>query len=288
MSIRNWRPDRDFAMIHNNFLRASTDALGLSAFRVGAFIASHGEDFRLTQQGIAKMLGMSRTTVSGALTALEEAGYLCRVMRRDERGHRDADELWFSSVPLTEEQRSEILCSKSERWESERSESGPPKKINSEEDELEEDQKDLPSPDGDGGLFPDLDPPQEKRKGAPTNDDLDAEFEAWWPHYPRKVGKQAAVRAYRAVRKAGAKPDVLVSAVQQHAARWKIQRTETRFIPHPATWLNGGRFEDDPVEAIPSSAAGSGGTVAPVSDWSTIDRDEDRAVWEQWGKKTWD
>lgn len=69
-------------------------------------------------------------------------------------------------------------------------------------------------------------------------------FEDWWAAYPRKEGKKAALRAYRAAVKAGADPDVLLEALKRRVAFWRRERIESRFIPLPATWLNQGRWED--------------------------------------------
>ncbi len=70
-------------------------------------------------------------------------------------------------------------------------------------------------------------------------------FEAWWAAYPRKVGKGFARRAYAKAVKGGASPATLLDAVQRQ--RWP----ESRYIPYPATWLNGECWADDPDAACP-------------------------------------
>lgn len=67
-------------------------------------------------------------------------------------------------------------------------------------------------------------------------------FERFWSAYPLKVGKQAALRSFKRVK---VPVDVLIEAVeaQQKSEQWT--RDNGRFIPHPATWLNQGRWEDD-------------------------------------------
>ena len=72
------------------------------------------------------------------------------------------------------------------------------------------------------------------------------DFEDWWSAYPRKVGKDAARRAYGAARKRGASQADLLMAL--HRQRWP---DDPRYVPHPATWLNGGRWADDPEAAAP-------------------------------------
>jgi hypothetical protein len=68
-------------------------------------------------------------------------------------------------------------------------------------------------------------------------------FDDFWKSYPRKVGKEAARKAFV---KCGIALPVLLDALghQQASAQW--QREGGRFVPHPATWLNQGRWQDEP------------------------------------------
>jgi uncharacterized protein YdaU (DUF1376 family) len=72
-------------------------------------------------------------------------------------------------------------------------------------------------------------------------------FDAWWDFYPRKAGKDAARKAYAMALKRGATDADLALGLQRQ--RWP---DEVRFIPHPATWLNQGRWQDDPDASAPS------------------------------------
>ena len=72
-------------------------------------------------------------------------------------------------------------------------------------------------------------------------------FARWWEAYPNKVGKQAAERAYAAAcRKIGGPdpPAVLLDGLKRALASgvW-----DEGFIPHPTTWLNQGRWDDEPA-----------------------------------------
>lgn len=70
-----------------------------------------------------------------------------------------------------------------------------------------------------------------------------AAFEEFWNVYPRRVGKDAALKAWRnATRRAG--PDVLAGAVRYRDDPHRP--TDKNYIPHPATWLNAGRWSDEP------------------------------------------
>lgn len=78
-------------------------------------------------------------------------------------------------------------------------------------------------------------------------------FAEFWELYPRKTAKGAAEKAWpKAVKRAG-DPDRIVQGLRDLLPT--LSRSEPQFIPHPATWLNAGRWED---EIAPRRAAGSG------------------------------
>lgn len=68
------------------------------------------------------------------------------------------------------------------------------------------------------------------------------EFDRFWSVYPRKVGKEKALAAFAKVE---VPLQVLLDALdkQVRSPQWKKDNGE--FIPHPATWLNGKRWEDE-------------------------------------------
>jgi hypothetical protein len=68
-------------------------------------------------------------------------------------------------------------------------------------------------------------------------------FPEFWSIYPRKVKKPQAQKAYAAARKK-APQHVLLAGAQCYADDPHLP--ETRFIPHPSTWLNGECWNDPP------------------------------------------
>ncbi|RZD49901.1 MAG: hypothetical protein CXT67_09700 [Methanobacteriota archaeon] len=60
--------------------------------------------------------------------------------------------------------------------------------------------------------------------------------------YPRRIGKGHARIAFVKACKI-ADPSVIVTAAKQYASI--APTSEMKFIPYPATWLNGERWEDD-------------------------------------------
>lgn len=100
-------------------------------------------------------------------------------------------------------------------------------------------------------------------------------FAAWWERYPRKVGKQAALAAYNKARRKAGGHYRLFSSLEDHNAAWKANGTDDQFIPHPATWLNEGRY-DDPPPAITGPRAPSGSKSA--ENMARIQRSAARAA----------
>lgn len=77
---------------------------------------------------------------------------------------------------------------------------------------------------------------------------LDVAFDEFWSLFPagRKKAKSAARRAFAgAVKRAGL--DAVMAGVRRYAADTNLPAPE--FIPMPSTWLNQGRWEDEPEPA---------------------------------------
>ena len=72
-----------------------------------------------------------------------------------------------------------------------------------------------------------------------------AEFEAFWQAYPRKVGKDAAFKAWKRKRHEIPPWDELATILARQCRCEQWQRDGGQYIPHPATWLNQGRWQDE-------------------------------------------
>ena len=92
-------------------------------------------------------------------------------------------------------------------------------------------------------------------------------FDEFWSAYPRKVGKDDARKAWRT-----RKPDATLLETMLEALQW--QRTSAswtkdggEYIPHPATYLRQGRWQDErPKAAMPRRGPyiGAGATNGDV------------------------
>jgi hypothetical protein len=68
-------------------------------------------------------------------------------------------------------------------------------------------------------------------------------FDEFWSKYPRKVAKKTAMQSFAKLPMD--EQELAIDALDTHLEYWKIKETETDFIPHPATWLNQGRYFDE-------------------------------------------
>lgn len=71
-------------------------------------------------------------------------------------------------------------------------------------------------------------------------------FEQFWAIYPRKVGKDGARKAFEKRHFDADSLKSVLNAVSEQARSHQWQREGGQFIPHPATWLNQGRWQDEP------------------------------------------
>ena len=72
-------------------------------------------------------------------------------------------------------------------------------------------------------------------------------FDDFWKAYPKKVGKGAALKAWDKANLNG-KVQIVLDAVARQKTWHQWQKERGQYIPNPATWINQGRWEDQPVE----------------------------------------
>ena len=101
-------------------------------------------------------------------------------------------------------------------------------------------------------VTPTVTPPlarEEKRREEvipPASPDGFAEF---YEKYPKKVGKPAALKAFRSARVNGHLPELLADIESRiTGGEWAPEKQQ--FIPNPATYLNQRRWEDEKAEPV--------------------------------------
>lgn len=108
-------------------------------------------------------------------------------------------------------------------------------------------------------------------------------FERWYATYPRKISKQDAVRAWAKLDPDDTLTDRMIRAVQEQMQADDRFR-EQRFTPHPASWLNGGEWENEYSHQQPRGKPGD-----VISDWSDdLEAANAEAREAGWEESTWE
>jgi hypothetical protein len=103
-------------------------------------------------------------------------------------------------------------------------------------------------------LFSEDEAPADAGEGA-IGEHYTGAFEQWWAIYPNKTGKGRAAQAYQAAFKrlggasvgTGRVHSKLFYALEAQCRVWKLKGISGKFIPHPTTWLNQSRWDDEAV-----------------------------------------
>ena len=89
---------------------------------------------------------------------------------------------------------------------------------------------------------------------SPPQGDAGGElFDRFWALYPKKRNKPAALRAWRRLNPTAALCMTMSRALKRQMASEEWQKDGGRYVPYPASWLNGARWEDSPDETPPRS-----------------------------------
>ena len=86
--------------------------------------------------------------------------------------------------------------------------------------------------------------PSSKRARKAASE-FDEGFEWFWSEYPVHKARRDAERAWRATEAHRPDTEVLIAALNSQMKSDAWTRDGGRFIPYPATWLNGARWEDE-------------------------------------------
>lgn len=89
--------------------------------------------------------------------------------------------------------------------------------------------------------------------GQNLGSDRDLAFVAFWGAYPLRTGKGQARKAWVTARRRGVTPEVIVRGAMRYAAD---PNRDPAFTKHPATWLTGECWDDEPLPDRTMSVAG--------------------------------
>jgi hypothetical protein len=96
--------------------------------------------------------------------------------------------------------------------------------------------------------------PPSKHQTTPTRaDDIDRRFAEFWAAYPRRVGKEAARKAFDKRRPGEELLATMLAAIARQVRSPEWIKDAGQYIPHASSWLNGARWEDEAASHTPDN-----------------------------------
>lgn len=216
--IRSARKERDFSILANKVLqdpRLSMRGLGLLVR-----LLSRPDNWETNSEVLAREFDCGREQMRAVLGELRDLGYMKLIKSQDSKGH------WSSQWFVLEEPEQEDLSPELPKL-------GQPEPGN----------RVLGLPDAIQST--DYKEPIPKKPRASLADP--DSFDKFWKAYPKKQGKAQAEKAF-----AKHKPDDkllanMIAAIHAQATSEQWIKGGGQFVPMPATWLNGRRWEDEGI-----------------------------------------
>ena len=238
---------------------ASDAKISAGAFRLAFVISSHlnrktGEAWPGIDH-LARTIGTNERTIRRFIEEMISAGYLGKKRGGDGRPNR----YWIASSDRTEmSDQNESRPDNNVRTETVRAD----KSVQSEKsrpdisrhsdrtfDDIQTGHGCPPNP-----LIEPFEEPIEERDSLPprvlpSEDQRGSDlFASFWKIYPRRVARGAALKAWKRATGAGADPETIIRGAVRYAA--ERHGEPDRWTKHPATWLNGECWTDDPAGGL--------------------------------------
>lgn len=213
-----------FTVVHNRTIE--DDRLSFRALGLLVFILSKPDNWRTHVAHLATTHSEGREAVRVALGELEECGYVERKWMRGEGELTPSMHYLVSELPACPE------IGNPENWASRNRPAQKPAPSN-------KGSKEVVSTDSQQTLTP---------------DPVTAAFDEFWRIYPQKTAKGQARKAWAgAVKRAGGTAKIL-----EGAARYAADpNRDPKYTAHPSTWLNGERWDDEPIPSRTATSARS-------------------------------
>jgi len=95
-------------------------------------------------------------------------------------------------------------------------------------------------------------------------------FDRFWAAYPKKKAKKDALKSFTRINPDETLLEAILAAIDKAKKLEDWSKDDGRYIPHPATWLNGQRWLDQDVEIDPMASAVSTTTrhnIGVLNNW---------------------
>ena len=208
--VRSARPDRNFTIIQNDLVNDKTiksDALGLIVY-----VLSKPDHWKIRTTELQSRFGCGERKVRRALTELRESGYV-EMMR-----HNSGEVDWiFHEISLHTAQNNHTAKTNMSHM--------------------------CKTPNGQNPHVDNEHVLVSTEKAVRTDKALvntDSGFDTWWSVYPKKKGKQNALKAWNKI-----KPDADMLIAHTTNMATNDDEWVRGFAPHPTTYLNQARWNDE-------------------------------------------
>ncbi|WP_428827683.1 helix-turn-helix domain-containing protein [Azonexus sp. IMCC34842] len=207
-----------------------------------------------SHDALMKSTGVDRKTIWQAIKVLREIGHL--VDTGDRRGRTGQIPVFrLASIPKTEGFQKGID-----------SENGTVPLLPGKDSEngIVKDSENGIVKDSENGIVKDSENGIRNLEGEPTSEptcspspseSVDDGFATFWEHYPKKVAKPQALKGWKKIKPAGQVLADLMASLDKQKVSADWLKDGGQFIPHPASWLNGRRWEDETPQAAGQTAA---------------------------------
>ena len=246
--------DRNFTMVPNYILKRKD--VSLKAIGLYSKLLAFPNNWNFTESGLVSVIKDGKDSLKSALQELEDLGLFFKFQSRNINGTLGEIIFYISPVPMTEEMKQEIIgrfnpieiVKTSETLEitasqpsagnplAEKPLAGNPiqyniNKYNINEYNIEKEKI------------------NKKEKNVSKINEYENEFEDLWKLYPRKEGKNVALKKYIQYRKNNeATFDEVKQGILNYKKIIEKNKTSTQYILHGSTFFNQKRWEDEDLK----------------------------------------
>ena len=250
--------EKAFTTVFNSMIR--DPRLGLKTKGLFVLMASLPPEWDFSVGGLAAIADVGKDAVRSMLKELENVGYLTREQAHDGNGKfaKNVYVMQYVAPPSSEKPDNGKPPLSENTDDGENRSRLKPMTVNPTQDN--KDLKRIYTPPT----------PQRGRRVRAKKEPRSAPdwqpelFDRFWKAYPKKKAKAAAMDAWDRLSPDKALCWAMSTALTQQKKSEDWNRDGGRYIPHPATWLNQRRWEDEapaPSESVPPAAAEEGGYV---------------------------
>ena len=194
--------------------------LSLKAKGLLSLMLSLPEEWDYSINGLATLSKDGKDSVMNTLTELEQFGYLKRTKTIDGKGRFAGYDYDIFEKPQTENPQTENPYTGNPNTEKPYTEN-PPQLNTKELNTKKQNTKEL------------------------SNKEYLCSFDVFWKAYPKKKAKESARKAWLKLKPSESLVNEIIQAVERSAKSVDWQKENGKYIPLPATYLNGKRWEDE-------------------------------------------